>query len=52
MTHPDKLMQCAAPVVVARYMDRSNARSLYVLVISLLAVMVSLKVAWYFIASS
>ena len=39
MTHTDKLMECAEPVVLARHLDNAGAHSLYVLVISLCAVM-------------
>jgi hypothetical protein len=50
MTHTDKLMQCAAPVVVAR-LENPDARSLYVLVASLLATVISLPAVWYFTAA-
>jgi hypothetical protein len=50
MTHTDTLMQCAAPVVVARLLDNPDARSLYVLITSLLATLMSLPAVWYFTA--
>jgi hypothetical protein len=52
MTHTDKLMQCAAPVVVARYLSNPDARSLYVLITSLLATLMSLPAVWYFTAAA
>jgi hypothetical protein len=53
MTHTDKLMQCAAPVVVARYyLSNPHARSLYILVISLLATLMSLPAVGYFTAAA
>jgi hypothetical protein len=49
MTNTDKLTECMKPVVVAQYLDDAN--SLYVLVISLLATLISLPaVLW--VASS
>jgi len=41
-------MQCVAPVVVARYLSNPDARSLYVLITSLLATLMSLPAVWYF----
>ncbi len=29
MTHADKLMECAEPVVLARHLDNADANSLY-----------------------
>jgi hypothetical protein len=37
------------PVVLARYLDDAN--SLYVLVISVLAILISLHVVWYAVSS-
>lgn len=48
MTNPNKLMQCAAPVVLARYLDNPDAHSLYVLVSSLFVTLISLPAVWYF----
>jgi len=50
MTHTDKLMQCASSVVLARYLD--DAHSLYVLVSSLLAAVITLQTVWYFAAAA
>jgi hypothetical protein len=47
MTH--KFMQCTKPVVLARHLD--DAHSLYVLVVSLLATLISLPAVWYFAAA-
>ena len=40
--HTDKLMQCAAPVVLARHLDNADTHSLYVLIVSLLGAVISL----------
>ncbi|HEX2447767.1 MAG TPA: hypothetical protein VHK26_06240 [Methyloceanibacter sp.] len=48
----DFLVQCAKPVVLARHVDRADAHSLYVLVISLLGTIISLPAVWYFAASA
>lgn len=50
MTKTDKLMSCAKPVVLARHLDDTN--SLYVLIVSLLATLVSLPAVWYFAAAA
>jgi hypothetical protein len=49
MTKADKLTECMKPVVLARYLDDAN--SLYVLVISVLAILISLHVVWYAVSS-
>jgi hypothetical protein len=46
----DKLIQCAKPLVLARHLNDAN--SLYVLVVSLLATLVSLPLVWYFSAAA
>jgi hypothetical protein len=50
MTKTDKFLQWAKPVVLARHLDDAN--SLYVLVASLLATLVSLPAVWYFAAAA
>ena len=45
MTNADKLTECMKPVVLARHLDDAN--SLYVLVISLVATLISLPAVWY-----
>lgn len=52
MTNPDKLMQSAAPVVLARHMESPDAHSLCVLLVSLLATLISLPAVWYFAAAA
>jgi hypothetical protein len=49
MTNTDKLVSCTKSVVLARHLDDAN--SLYVLVVSLLATLVSLPAVWYFAAA-
>jgi len=46
--HTDELMQCVAPVVLARHLDNTDTHSLYVLLISLVGTVTSLPVVWYF----
>jgi|RhiMetStandDraft_4_1073278.scaffolds.fasta_scaffold170100_1 hypothetical protein len=46
--HTDELMQCVAPVVLARHLDNTDTHSLYVLIISLLGTAIALPAVWYF----
>ena len=46
MAPTDKLVEFAEPVVLARHLDSADNRSLYVLVISLGATVISFPVVW------
>ena len=46
--HTDELMQCVAPVVLARHLDNTDTHSLYVLIVSLLGTVLALPAVWYF----
>jgi hypothetical protein len=46
----DKFTPCTKPVVLARHLD--DAHSLYVLIVSLLAALISLPAVWYFAAAA
>jgi len=52
MNTTDKFTQSAPPVVLAQHLDSPDANSLYVLVGSLLATVISLPVVWYFASAA
>ena len=46
--YTDTLMECVAPVVLARHLDNTDTHSLYVLIVSLLGTLIALPAVWYF----